>query len=91
MPASTRELRDRVGVQLLERETGDEVVEVAHLRVVLRVERDDLGQRHRRVQDHVRHPGLPERPVPVGVLVHRRERGHRRDVHVDEHPVAALR
>ena len=88
MPASSSELRVVVGVEALEGELRDEVVE-RPAAGVLAVPRDHLGQRAGRVQHHVG-LGLEERPVPVGVLVHRRERGNGRDVRVHEHAVAAL-
>ena len=90
-PRVERELSDRVGVPLVEREPRDEVVELAHFGEVLPVKRDDLGERNRRVQDDVGKARLPEGPVPVRVLVDWRECRHGRDVHVNEHPVTALR
>ncbi len=56
---------------------------------MLPVPGDDLGHRARRVQHDVG-LGLEEAPVPVGVLVQRRERGDRGDVRVHEHAVPAL-
>ena len=82
------QLRVVVGVEAIERQLVDEVVERAARRV-LTVPRDHLGQRARGVQHHVG-LGLEKRPVPVGVLVHRREGGHGRDVRVHEHAVPAL-
>ena len=82
------ELRVRLGVETVEGEPVDEVVEGVSASV-LGVPRDHFRQRTGRVQHHVG-LGLEERPVPVGVLVHRGERGHGRDVRVHEHAVPAL-
>ena len=84
-----REVSDRVGVESFHREVRDEVVELLHLGEVLAVPREDLGERHVGMQCDVGQRRIgPERPVPVGVLLDRRERGHGRDVEVDEHAVA---
>ncbi len=81
------ELRVGVGVEVLERELRDEIVEGLPAEV-LAVPGDDLRHRARRVQHHVG-LGLEKAPIPVGVLVQRRERGDGGDVGVHEHAVAS--
>ena len=82
------QLRVPVGIEALERQVGNEGVERLVVEM-LAVPRHDFRQRTRRVQHHVG-LGFEERPVPVGVFVHGRERGHRRNVGVHEHAVAAV-
>ena len=82
------QLRVLVGVEAFEGQLRDEIVE-RPAPCMLVMPGEHLGQRAGRVQHHVG-LGLEERPVPIGVLVHRRERGHGRDVGVHEHAVAAL-